>query len=75
MTLYYNLFYPDMDLTKQEPIEIGLSHVRAGDPIRIKYDFDRDGWVVFQNSYTTEGEDLEDWKEVSFIKAWAREVE
>jgi hypothetical protein len=59
-------------------IEIGLMHVRASDNIRIKYDSDRDGWVIEQSSiFEFDVDDNicdEDWQEVSFIKAWGREL-
>jgi hypothetical protein len=63
-------------------IEVGLMDVRAADSIRISYDFDRDGYVIKQASrfsWTSEQVDAgdldDDWQEVAFIRAWAREVE
>ncbi len=69
------LFYPRNSSIKA--IHVGLSDVRAADDIRIEYDFDRDGWVIKQASiFQWEIDDREmdeDWQEVAFIKAWARE--
>jgi len=60
-------------------VQIYLSHVRAADDIRIRYDFDRDGWVVEQASVfewdTTGIVDPvcdPEWAEVAFILAWGR---
>lgn len=72
------LWYP-RDEDSADTIEVELSDVRAADSIRIKYDFERDGWVVLQASvFEWETDDLvcdSDWQEVSFIKAWARQKE
>lgn len=63
-----------------QSLEIGLSDVRAADSIRVSYDFDRDGWKIEQASKFSwdnpEAPDFgdADWKEVAFIKAWARET-
>lgn len=51
-------------------IDIGLEHVRASDGIRIKYDFERDGWVILQSS-----ELPDDWQEVAFVRSWARSAD
>ncbi len=56
-------------------VEVGLSDVRAADSILISYDFDRDGYVIKQAS-TFSGDEPdydEDWQEVAFVQAWARE--
>lgn len=57
-------------------IEIDLYDVRAADSIRIQYDFERDGYVILQASiFEPEDDEMdEDWQEVAFIRAWAREV-
>ena len=72
------LWYPGNE-GNADTIEVELSDVRAADSIRIKYDFERDGWVVLQASvfeWKTDDEVCDsDWQEVSFIKAWAREKE
>jgi len=62
----------------ESTLTIYLCHTRAADPIRIKYDFKRDGWIIQQGSKWEWGEDEEincDWQEVAFIKAWARTPE
>jgi hypothetical protein len=66
-------------------IEVGMCDVRAADNIRIKYDFDRDGWVIFQcrETHPFEGEKngiksyglKEEWIESTFCPAWKFEVE
>lgn len=72
------LNYPRNDghVTK---IEIDLCDVRAADGIRVKYDFDRDGWVIEQARYFSW--DADDpvcdpgWTEVAFVRAWGSRVE
>lgn len=70
--------YPEIyDRSKQSTLTISLCHTRAADDIRIKYDSDRDGWVIEQASvFEWEAGDKscdQDWKEVAFVQAWARE--
>ena len=70
--------YPEIsDRAKQNWLEIQLSHTRAADSIRIKYDSERDGWSIEQASiFEWEADDKvcdQDWQEVAFIQAWARE--
>ena len=59
-------------------VQVGLIDVRAADDVRLHYDFDRNGWVVEQASIFSWSSDETkfdmDWKEVAFIKAWAREI-
>lgn len=83
-----DLWYPRIDghITH---IEVGLCDVRSADSIRISYDFERDGYKIEQAS-TFQSQDLtglegaeleaakdydEDWQEVAFVQAWAREKE
>lgn len=64
-----------------DTVQIGLSDVRASDDIRVKYDFERDGWVILQprgyhpkvdeDSYDYE----EEWIESAFCQAWRYELE
>ena len=72
------LWYPGIG-NNPTTIQVGLLHVRAADDIRIKYDFERDGWVIQQASvFEWEANDNvmdEDWQEVAFVRAWARERE
>jgi hypothetical protein len=57
-------------------LEVGLLDVRAADSIKIKYDFKRDGYSIMQASiFCFDDQDLdEDWQEVAFVRAWARET-
>jgi hypothetical protein len=69
------LNYPERDPSKTTEIEIQLSDIRAAaDPIRVRYDFGRDGWVILQASkFEGESEDFDmDWQEVAFVQAWGR---
>lgn len=82
-TFYVDLWYPgtdgDDEYEKIQHIEVGLVDVRAADSIRIHYDFDRDGYSIEQASkFSWEaGDEVCDsgWKEVAFVKAWARDEE
>lgn len=69
--------YPRADPPRKTTIEISLSDVRAADSIRVRYDFDRDGWSILQASrFEWPADDPvcdADWQEVAFIQAWARE--
>lgn len=60
-------------------LEVGLTHVRAADNIRISYDLDRDGWKIEQASTFEWGADDTvrdpEWQEVAFVQAWARQKE
>lgn len=74
-TIRVSFWYPRSPGNVRQ-IEIDLCDVRAADSIRVHYDFDRDGYVIEQNAYEIDGSeatDLNDWQEVAFIKAWARE--
>ena len=70
------LLYPRTDDVVQI-IEIGLSDTRASDGILVRYDFDRNGWVIYQASTFSWPEDDTDadmdWQEVAFVESWARE--
>lgn len=59
-----------------DTIEIGLCEVRAADDIRIKYDFKRDGWVIYQSrTFYPNGEGFEEeWIESAFCPAWKYEL-
>jgi hypothetical protein len=64
---------------KIDTIEIGMCEVRAADDIRIKYDFERDGWVILQSrSYHQIDENsydyAEEWIESAFCPAWKYEL-
>ncbi len=72
---FVELWYPNVN--KCTTLDIGLMSVRASDGIRIKYDFERDGWVILQASiFEWDADDKEcdsDYQEVAFVKSWARE--
>lgn len=74
--LSIDLWYPRVEDNVNE-IELGLMDVRSADSLLISYDFGRDGWVIKQAStFQWEMDDEEcdeDWQEVAFIQAWARE--
>jgi hypothetical protein len=61
------LFYPSDEVPAF--VDIELSHVRASDGIRIRYDFERDGWVIMQPSTM---EYPETWVESAFVESWAK---
>lgn len=65
-----DLFYP-REPGHAHTIEIGLTDVRAADPIRVTYDFDRDGWSILQANRNVDAGDPDQWYEVAFTKAWA----
>jgi hypothetical protein len=75
-TVGVDLWYPRSE-GRAKFIEVGLMDVRAADAIRISYDFERDGYVIEQAStFQWESDDKEqdeDWQEVTFVQAWARQ--
>lgn len=81
--VHVDLCYPRSD-DHPHTIEVGLCDVRAGDDVRLSYDFDRDGWKIEQQAQemlietngrihpaTISGE----WQEVAFVKSWALTTE
>lgn len=67
--LHVDLSYPRLEDSELKEIQIGLCCVRAADDIRISYDFNRDGWVIKQETGQDEEGNTE-WKEVAFCRAW-----
>ena len=67
--------YPEIyDREKQDWLYISLSHTRASDDIRIKYDSERDGWIIEQPKRMQWGPDEEpdcQWTETAFVESWA----
>jgi hypothetical protein len=65
--------YPDIYNSK-DYLYIDLIHTRASDGIRIRYDSERDGWVIEQPSVLSwDANDKEcdpKWKEAAFILSW-----
>jgi hypothetical protein len=71
-TVHAELWYP-RNAGNPTEIRVGLVDVRAADDIVIRYDFDRDGWAVFQDeSRETDWgfETVRELVEVAFIPAW-----
>lgn len=60
-------------------VHVDQESVRASDGIRLHYDYVRDGFVIEQAStFQWEADDQicdPDWREVAFIRSWAREKE
>lgn len=75
-TVMIDLDYPSQD--KPLYVEVGLSHVRAADNIRISYDFHRDGYVIEQAKmfcWECDQDPDPEWTEVAFCQAWQMEDE
>lgn len=78
--VYLQWHYPEIyDREKQNTVTLSMYHVRADDPLRIKYDSERDGWVIEQKTWLNHGdgpglgyEDLEEWREVAFVQSWSQ---
>lgn len=71
-----DLYYPRGDETITT-IEVGMTDVRATDSLRIKYDFPRNGWAVYQPKTETVRtadpsvwRDVDEWIEVAFLPSW-----
>ncbi len=74
------LFYPRTSKdAKDKAVQVALFDVRAADDLRVTYDFDRDGWVIWQASvfkWVSEDEECDPkWKEAAFCRAWQFEEE
>lgn len=69
------LWYPRDSEVKA--VEVSLIDVRSADDIRISYDYDRNGWVIWQRAaFDWPDDDVVNnpgWQEVAFCKAWARD--
>lgn len=74
-TASLDIWYPSVNEVKY--LRVGLMCVRAADDIRISYDYERDGWKIEQASrfgwHVNDPVCDEDWQEVSFVRAWARQ--
>lgn len=71
------LWYPRTNDGRPDTVEIGLTDVRAADSIRVSYDFDRDGWVIWQATrFSWEADEVPSdcWVEVSFVQAWGSKI-
>ena len=68
-----DFFYPSNRGVTEEFVRIGLMHVRAADAITVRYDFERDGWVIYMDKVKDEGDCFEvvsEGEEVAFIPVW-----
>lgn len=74
-TVSFDFVYPRHDDKRIERLRVGLEDVRAANDIEIRYDFDRDGWVIESpTKFMWEvGEDQSDTRleEVAFIPAYS----
>lgn len=74
-------FYYPRTKDAVDTFEVGMTDVRATDSIRIKYDFPRDGWVIYQPKTTIirVSEDIlkeeTEWIESAFCPSWNFEEE
>jgi hypothetical protein len=67
-TLKTQLRYPREKAINE--IQVELVDLRWPESIKIRYDFDRDGWIILQPYYDDEEFEIEpDWREVAFIPA------
>lgn len=76
-TLKVSLCYPRCE-GNPNVIDIDLEDVRAADTLRLKYDFDRDGWAILQEKligHDDRSEETGEWVEVAFIRAWSLETD
>lgn len=79
--IHVELYYPKNN--KVDTLEVGLCAVRAVDDIRIRFDFDRDGWTILQSRDYYEKRNGEEnsfdlkteWIESAFLPAWQFELE
>lgn len=59
-------------------VQVDLDCVRAADALLIRYDGERDGWVIMQASrfMWPAGEPCDpDYQEVAFVQAWGRRTD
>ncbi len=67
---YIDWIYPEIyNKDNQSVIEIGLNHTRASDSIRVKYDSDRNGWIIEQSKYNNIT-GISIWHEVYFAESY-----
>jgi hypothetical protein len=64
-----------------DTVDIGLCDVRATDGIRVMYDFERDGWIIYQpRSWHPQIDEhsygyKEEWIESAFVPSWKYALE
>lgn len=71
------IWYPRTDSSPCRAVRIGLMDVRAADSIQVRYNFDRDGWVILQERMVEipggggmVSKAPEEWVEAAFVPAW-----
>lgn len=75
--LSVEMWYPmvhERRIGKTPTVYIGLMDVRASDGIFVRYDFDRDGWVIMQEPSKEWDDCVKDTgppQEVAFVQSWA----
>lgn len=70
--VHLNLFYPRVE-GNPDSIKIALFDVRAANDITIKFDFDRNGWVIYSDMLDPdlhEDQTENELQEVAFVTAW-----
>lgn len=76
--LWYPGVYERRNPGTQVTLFVGLMDVRASDGIAVRYDFDRDGWVILQEPGRDDDGCYEvtgPLQEVAFVKSWGLEQE
>ena len=73
-TKYIDIEYPRLEDADYEAVIVGLMDVRAADAVRVRYDFDRDGWIIEQATWfewRSDDEEMDEgWQEAAFCPAW-----
>lgn len=68
-----SLWYPQRDGAETATVTVDLMDVRAARDIKIRYDFDRDGYVISaQSGEPNEMTSETPYTEVAFVAAWDR---
>lgn len=71
-TVHAELWYP-RNADSTDAVQVGLVDIRAADDLVIRYNFDRDGWVIHQDRVVQRDwgmEVVDEAVEVAFIPAW-----
>lgn len=71
----FDFIYPRSEDDRVQSLTVGLEDVRAANDITIRFDFERDGWVITSGTkfMWMDGEDATDDRpeEVGFIPSWS----
>lgn len=74
--LHVEVTYPQVTKGGVTKVVVDQESVRSTDGVRLSYDYERDGWIIEQQSrFAWRADDMEcdpDWQEVAFIQSWAR---